>query len=134
MGHELDGDTTPIAAGLDFALRKSGGYLGAAAVQEARAEGCVADVVTILFEDLAAVPLGHEPIYSGETIVGETSSAAVGYRVGCPVALGRTHHPLSDGAQVSVDIAGERFAGRVVIGAAFDPDGQRMRSCALVDV
>ena len=133
MGHELDGDTTPFAAGLDFALRKSGGYIGTEALERARAAGAVSHVITVLLDDPAAVPLGHEPIYSGDTIVGETSSAAFGYRVGCPIALGHTRQPLNDGATVSVDIAGHRYAGRVVIGPAFDPDGLRMRNRALAD-
>lgn len=132
MGYELDSDTTPIAAGLDFALHKTGGYIGAEAIEKARAKGAASQVITILFEDHAAVPLGHEPIYSGETIVGETSSAAFGYRVGRPIALGHARRVLTHGARVSVDIAGTHHDGRVVIGPAFDPDGARMRPHALV--
>ena len=133
MGHELDADTNPIAAGLDFALRTTGGYIGAEAIENARAEGGGSRIVTILLDDVTAVPLGHEPIYSGETIVGETSSAAFGYRVGCPIVLGHTRQPLKHDASVSVDIAGQRYQGRVVIGAAFDPKGTRMRAQARVD-
>lgn len=36
MGHELDGDVTPVAAGLDFAVRKCGGFTGANALARAR--------------------------------------------------------------------------------------------------
>ena len=32
MGHELDSDTTPIEAGLAFATRKSGGFIGSEAL------------------------------------------------------------------------------------------------------
>lgn len=132
MGHELDSDTTPIAAGLDFALRKAGGYIGAKAIEQARTKGAVTQVITVLLDDLEAVPLGHEPIYSGDTVVGETSSAAFGYRVGCPIVMGHTRQTLEHGAQVSVDIAGQKHHGRVVIGPAFDPEGARMRSLAPV--
>ena len=36
MGHELDSDVTPIDAGLDFATRKAGGFIGAEALAEHR--------------------------------------------------------------------------------------------------
>lgn len=133
MGHELDGDVTPIAVGLDFAVRKSGGYLGAHAVAAAKAAGETSRVCTILLDDVDAVPLGHEPIYHEGQIVGETSSAAFGYRVGRPIALGLLHCVVADATPVSLDIAGVQVPGRVVIGPAFDPDGTRMRGRSLVD-
>lgn len=130
MGHELDGDTTPIAAGLDFAVRKSGGFIGAGALATARDNGARCHVVTVVLDDASAVPLGHEPIFLGDDIVGETSSAAFGYRIGRPLALAHTRRPLADGTLVAVDIAGKQFDGRIVIGPAYDPDGLRMREAA----
>ena len=41
MGHELDSDVTPIDAGLDFATRKAGGFIGAEALAECRKKGVV---------------------------------------------------------------------------------------------
>ncbi|MBY6115334.1 FAD-dependent oxidoreductase [Mameliella alba] len=127
MGHELDGDTTPIAAGLDFATRKSGGFTGAEALANARADGAQSRVVSLILDDETAVPLGHEPIFLGDEIVGQTSSCAFGYRVGKPVALGHTRRPLDHGARVEVDIARQRFAARVLYGPLFDPQGLRMK-------
>lgn len=37
MGHEVDGDITPIAAGPDFEIRKEGGAIAANALADARA-------------------------------------------------------------------------------------------------
>ncbi len=127
MGHELDGDITPIAAGLDFAARTSGGFIGANALARARADGANTQLVTVVLDDPMAVPLGHEPIYYNDDIVGETSSAAFGYRIGRPVALAHTRVALGHGEHVTVDVAGTRFAAQVVIGPAFDPGGARMR-------
>ncbi len=126
MGHELDGDVTPVQAGLDFATRKSGGFIGAEALVAQRAEGVGSQIVSLTLADPGAVPLGHEPIYAGDTIVGQTSSSAFGFRVGAPVALG--HAPgLSDGQAVQVDIARERFEAKVTTGPLYDPKGLRMR-------
>ncbi|WP_298432340.1 FAD-dependent oxidoreductase [uncultured Jannaschia sp.] len=133
MGHELDGDVTPIAAGLDFAVRKTGGFIGAEALAEARAAGAASRVVTVVLTDTAAVPLGHEPVFLGDEIVGETSSAAFGHRLGRPLALAHTRRALADGTHVAVDIAGRRFDGRIVRGPAFDPEGLRMRDAHLVE-
>lgn len=132
MGHELDSDVTPIAAGLDFAVRKSGGFIGADALAAARATGAVSHVISVVLEDVDAVPLGHEPIYLGDRLVGETSSCAFGYRIGRPVALAHVRSPVAEGAAVTVDIAGTRFAARVVHGPAVDPDGAWMRAATPV--
>ncbi|MEO1458283.1 MAG: aminomethyltransferase family protein [Pseudomonadota bacterium] len=127
MGHELDGDLSPIETGLEFATRATGGFTGFEALEERRAKGAVNRLVSLSFEDDAAVPIGHEPICSGARILGQTTSCAYGYRVGRPVALGLTREPLADGAAVEVDIAGQRFAARVARGPLFDPDGSRMK-------
>lgn len=127
MGHELDGDVNPIGAGLDFAVRKSGGFIGADALAALREKGEDARVFSLRFDDEAAVPLGHEPIYLDGKIIGQTSSTAFGYRVGKPVALGHAHHAVADGARVQVDIARRMFDATVVEGPLFDPDGARMK-------
>ncbi|MEM7073884.1 MAG: FAD-dependent oxidoreductase [Pseudomonadota bacterium] len=126
MGHELDGDVTPVETGLDFATRKSGGFIGHAALERQRAADVRPRVVSLKFDDQAAVPLGHEPICAGGQIVGQTSSAAYGFRVGAPIALGHATG-LSDGARVQVDIARTMFDATVTFGPLFDPSGQRMR-------
>ncbi len=126
MGHELDGDVTPVQTGLDFATRKSGGFIGAEVLAEQRAKGVTSHVVSLKFLDQAAVPLGHEPIYSGGKIVGQTSSAGYGYRIGAPIALGHAKG-LQHGQRVQVDIARQMFEAEVIIGPMFDPTGERMR-------
>ncbi len=127
MGHELDSDVTPIETGLDFATRKSGGFIGFNALQAKRAKGVSNTIISLIFEDQCAVPLGHEPLYLGDKIIGETSSCAYGYRISAPIALAHSQHALSDGDEILVNIAGKRFKAKVAIGAIFDPEGARMR-------
>ncbi|RVC63949.1 FAD-dependent oxidoreductase [Mesorhizobium sp.] len=126
MGHELDADVTPIAAGLDFAVRKGNGFIGAEALSDVRARGEVSHIVSLTLDDETAVPLGHEPIYLDDRIVGQTSSCAFGYRVGKPVGLCHTREPLKDGVRVQIDIARRMVDATVTIGPLFDPAGKRM--------
>ena len=127
MGHELDGDNTPIEAGLMFATRKKGGFTGFEALQERLESGAKPNVISITLDDEQAVPLGHEPIYLDGQIVGQTSTCAFGYRVGKPVALGHVHGEVADGARIQVDIARQMYDGTVTIGPLYDPEGKRMR-------
>ncbi|MEM9031381.1 MAG: glycine cleavage T C-terminal barrel domain-containing protein, partial [Pseudomonadota bacterium] len=127
MGHELDGDTTPAEAGLDFAVRKSGGFIGAEALAQRRIEGETSKIFSVRFDDPTAVPLGNEPVRRHGEIIGLTTSAAFGYRVGRPVALARSALEVVAGERVEVDIARTRFGAETVRGALFDPNGHRMR-------
>ncbi len=127
MGHELDGDTTPIQAGLMFATRTSGGFVGFEALQERRAQGARPRILSLTFDDPDAVPIGHEPIYLGKDIIGQTTSCAFGHRVGKPVALAHVSKPLETGQKVRVDVARTLFDATATIGPLFDPKGLRMK-------
>ena len=125
MGHELDSDVTPQAAGMGGMLRKSGGFLGADALSHPMPRS----LVTLVLEDAQAVPLGHEPVVRSGEIIGQTTSTAFGYRVGQPVALAHLRH-VEDGASVQVNIAGKLVPARMQLAPAYDPAGARMRIAA----
>ncbi|MDJ0629662.1 MAG: FAD-dependent oxidoreductase [Rhodobacter sp.] len=128
MGHELDADVTPIDAGLEFAIRKSGGFIGTEALAAQRIAGAASKIVSLRLDDDDAVPLGHEPVYLGDRIVGQTTSCSYGYRIGRPVALAHVCEPLKDGARVRLDIARAFLEATVVRGPLFDPAGRRMKA------
>ena len=127
MGHELDSDVSPIEVGLAAMTRKSGGFIGAEALDARRSDGVAPRIISLLFDDEMAVPLGHEPICLDGQIIGETASCAFGYRVGKPVALAYVRQQAVTGTRVEVDIARDLFSATVRIGPLFDPDGSRMR-------
>ncbi|MFT5116415.1 MAG: glycine cleavage system aminomethyltransferase T, partial [Parasphingorhabdus sp.] len=68
------------------------------------------------------------PIYYGDRIVGHTTSAAFGYRIGKPIALAHVHIDNPDGMNVELDITGVRFKARMQYAPAFDPAGSRMKT------
>lgn len=123
MGHELDGDITPIEAGLGFATRKSGGFTGSAALERQRSASTACKIVSLTFEDLYAASIGHEPIYLKDDIIGQTTSCAFGYRVGKPVALAHVSGRLRNGENVCVRIAGDVFEATITNGALYKPVG-----------
>ncbi|MCR9056801.1 MAG: FAD-dependent oxidoreductase, partial [Rhodobacteraceae bacterium] len=114
-------------AGLDAMTRKSGGFIGAGAIAKHKAGGGVSKVVSLAFEDEAAVPLGHEPLLLDGEVLGQTTTCAYGYRIGRPIALAHVEQSLESGSEVDVDIAGSLFKATVTIGPLFDPQGSRMR-------
>jgi len=127
MGHDLDSDLTPLEAGLDFAVAWDGDFIGREALMKRRERGPDSRMVTLLFDDRAAVPLGNEPVMLDGAIVGQTTSAAYGYRVGRPLALAYVEAAMArDGQELAMDIAGTVFTGRISLAPAFDPQGARM--------
>jgi len=129
-GHDIDTDTTPLEAGLGYTIRRDKDFLGRDALLRLEDRPPRQRMATIVLDDANAVPLGSEPVYLGDRIVGKTTSAAFGYRVGKPVALAMLDSErLSEAPaqRVDIDIAGSRVAGGVTFEAAFDPRGARMR-------
>ncbi len=127
MGHELDADIGPIECGLDRMVSAKKPFIGRAAVAK-RKETAVRSLVTVIIDNGAATPLGHEPIYVGDNIIGHTTSAAYGYRIDKPVALAHVHTREPDGLAVRVEITGKRYPAKLQLAAAFDPAGMRMKS------
>ena len=120
-GHELDTDTTPLEAGLGFAVAWQTDFLGREALERRREDGQTSRLVTLVLEDSDAVPLGHEPIWLNGETVGETTSAAFGYRVGRP---GRAR--LRPARVTGRDRGRDRHRPRALQGAAHP--GARIRS------
>ncbi|MBX2885439.1 MAG: FAD-dependent oxidoreductase [Granulosicoccus sp.] len=128
MGHELDSDVSPVDVALDMFTRKAGGFCGFDALQEKRAAVQNSRLVSLLFDNPEAVPLGHEPVYYDNAVVGTTTSSAFGFRVGRPVALALISDPMDSIRQVEVDIAGRKFSAKLSRKPLYDPAGVRMKS------
>lgn len=129
-GHDLDTDINPLQAGLGFAVNWDKQFIGRDALLKMKETAVSSRMVTIILEDTQAIPLGNEPIYLNGEIVGKTTSAAFGYRIGKPVALAYINTSISDnleGIQLEIDIARTLYKGTVLLKPAFDPASQRMR-------
>jgi glycine cleavage system aminomethyltransferase T len=68
-------------------------------------------------------------VYHQGRIIGKTTSAAFGYRVGKPVAIALVDNSIDlQELKVDVDIAGSQNAGSISTQAAWDPDGSVLRA------
>ncbi len=131
IGHDLDSDITPLEAGLEFAVDFNTDFIGRDALLSLKKKPIQSSLVLIVLNNINAVPLGNEPVSVDGNIVGKTTSAAFGYRVGKPVAIALLkRYGTSDfeGLEVEINIAGEMFSGKVSTAPAFDPEGLLMRA------
>ena len=128
LGHELDSDIGPIEVGVDMFTRRTGGFLGYAAMEKKREEGAENKLISLTLDDETAVPIGGEPIYLDDQIIGQTTSCAFGFRIGKPIALGHLKEKVSDNSNVYVDIARQLYSATVSTGPLFDADGLRMKN------
>jgi len=128
MGHELDSDVSPYDVGLAAFTRKSGGFIGYDALAARKNQPPSMQIVSLIFDDDSAVPLGHEPIIYNNRIIGKTTSCAYGYRIGKPIALAQSECLLATGARVDVDIAGSLFTAEVSLEPLYDANGSRMKA------
>lgn len=105
-------------------------FVGKTSLIAHRAQPLEKQIVTILLDDVEAVSLGNEPVLLEGKIIGKTTSAAFGYRVGRPVTIALLQcadFELKNGRDVEVDIARELFSGKICLQPAYDPDGKTMR-------
>lgn len=126
QNQDIDSHITPLDAGLDFAVAWNKEFVGREALLRQRGRCPGPRIAALVLDDPAAVPIGDEPLLAGGMVVGQTTSAAFGYRVGRPVAIGRFGTAPTAEQRVHVDIANQRFAAVVQNGSAFDPAHRRL--------
>lgn len=84
---------------------------------------------TLVIEVTTADATGNEPIFDLEgKPAGKVSSGAYGYHVGQSLALAYLRPDIEAGAELEVMVLGRPHRARVLEGAAFDPEGKRLRA------
>jgi aminomethyltransferase len=117
-GHDLDEETTPVEAGLNFAIarrrRQDGGFPGAERIGFELAEGPARRRVGLLVE-------GRQPVREGALVldiegdeVGHVTSGGFSPTLGRPIAMGFVPTTLAEpGTQVSLAARGKIFTAEV---------------------
>jgi aminomethyltransferase len=122
-GHDIDTTTTPVEAGLAWALSKArraggarpGGYPGDAVILKQLAEGPPRRRVGLKPEGRAPVREGAEIADESGAVVGKVTSGGYGPTVGGPVAMGYVPSALArPGASLTALVRGKAHALRVV--------------------
>jgi dimethylglycine dehydrogenase len=76
-----------------------------------------------------ADPLGNNPIYCGNELVGRATSGSYGFRVGKSLALAMIKPELAKpGEHLSIDVLGQLCNATVLSESPYDPDNARLRA------
>ncbi len=122
-GHDIDASTTPVEAGLTWAIQKvrrpggarAGGYPGATAIEADLGGGAARKRVGLLGLERAPVREGARVLDEGGAAVGIVTSGTLGPSVGQPIAL--AYVPLAfavPGTLLHAEVRSKRQPMRVV--------------------
>lgn len=114
-GHELNEDTDPVTAGLNFAVKlEAADFLGRDALRKIATEPAGKVRVGLELEGKRIAREGAE-IFSGEQSVGEVTSGTFSPTLQKAIAMGYVDATVSEtGTDIEIDIRGKRHAARVV--------------------
>jgi glycine cleavage system aminomethyltransferase T len=123
-GSDLTPEVTPREAGMAWMLKKNGDFLG-----REGARGGDKRLVTLRFDDPAALMYAWTPVMSDEDVVGWITGGEFGYSIGAFVAHAFVPSLFSSvGTKLSVSYTGRRYEGEVVKAPLYDPDNKRLRA------
>ena len=120
----------PYEAGLGrFVDMQKADFVGRAAAQEQKAREPALRLLAFKVDAANADASGDEPIWHKGKVVGAVTSGGYGHSVGASIALGYIPAELADAnSAFEIEIIGARRTAQRLDGAAFDPQGLRMRS------
>lgn len=118
-GHDLNVETTPVAASIDFVIgkrrRAEGGFPGAARISRELAEGAPLRRVGLKPEGRAPAREGVEIQSIDGKRIGEVTSGGFGPSVGGPIAMGYVEEAYAEaGVVVHLIVRGAAAPARVV--------------------
>ena len=117
-GNDIDTTTSPIEAGLIWAIQKrrreEGGFPGAERIQAEIAEGASRKLVGILPEGRAPARAGVEVTDGKGAIIGQVTSGGFGPTVGGPVSMGYVARDFAaNGTEIGLLIRGKEMPAKV---------------------
>ena len=135
-GHDITDEDTPLEAGLSFAVAwdKSGGFLGREALIRKKENGLLKKrMVQFALENPEPLLYHNEPIWCGNTIVGDTTSGMYGHSIGSCLGMGYIENPEGvskewiESQKFEIEVAGERYPAKASLKAFYDPGNARTR-------
>jgi len=129
-GAELTTEVTLLEADMErFVHFDKGPFIGREALLAARRAGPRWRLVYLGVDAADADPIGNEPVYDGERLVGITTGGAYGHAVKRSLAFAYVEpRSAAPGRGLQVALLGERRPARVLAEPAYDPGHQRMRA------
>jgi glycine cleavage system T protein (aminomethyltransferase) len=112
-GNDLSPDRNPIEAGLGWCCREATGFLGAAAVARARAQGTAERLVPFKIEG-AGIPRQGNPVLAGGEGVGTVTSGSFSPSLEIGIGMAYLRSDLAEpGTEVEIDVRGKLRAARI---------------------
>jgi len=127
-GADVGPETTPDEAGLAFAVRREGEFVGREALRAARARGIGRSLRCLVLDDPRAVALGGEPVRLAGEVVGQVTSGGYGYTVARSIAYAYLPEGTEDGTELDVQVDGDWERAEVAQSPLYDPKGERIRA------
>ena len=130
IGTELSIEYAALESGLDrFVRLDKDSFTGRAGLLEWHQRGFANRFVTLAVtgpED--ADPIGNNPLYVGDEMVGRATSGNYGFRLEQSLALAMVRPELGEvGTAMEIEILGGRYPARVVQESPWDPENERLR-------
>ncbi|MFN4140390.1 FAD-dependent oxidoreductase [Aestuariivirga sp.] len=132
-GHDLGPEITPLEAGLGFTIDWSKDFRGKAALERQKQQGITQRLVLLSLEGGPLI-IHDEPVMENGTVVGLTTSGAMGVRTGLSLALALVNVASGESLartaerKFEVDIAGRLHPAAVLLRPPYDPAGKRIHS------
>jgi dimethylglycine dehydrogenase len=127
---DLSTDYSLLEGGLERFVDWSGEFPGKAALAAEKQRGVAKRFVSLKVGACDCDPPYMSNVWVGDRVVGEITSAAMGYRVGHVVALGMLKAEAAvKGQAVEIEVFGERIPAEVVgFGAQWDAANARLKA------
>ena len=128
-GTELTTEVTPVEAGMERFVKAGGAFIGAGAVRARQEQDAGIRLVYCSVDAADADPMGNEPVYDAERVIGITTSGAYGFTVRRSLAFAYVESAYAaPGTTFEVGILGERRRATVHAEALYDPGNERLRA------
>jgi len=128
-GTDMNSEHNPHEAGLAFAVRKGGGYIGAEAFQSIDTTRLSKRLVCLVLDNPEQVVLGKEPVMHGGRVIGYVTSAYFGHTIGSPLAYAWVPVEFSQpGTALTIRYFDKDYSATVGNDPQFDPQMTRLKS------
>ncbi|XP_063114474.1 dimethylglycine dehydrogenase, mitochondrial isoform X3 [Cavia porcellus] len=116
-GLEMNCDTNPLEAGLDYfvKLNKPADFIGKQALQQIKAEGLTRRLVFLTLATDDVDPEGNESVWYRGKVIGNTTSGSYSYSLQKSLAFAYVPVELSEvGQQVEVELLGKNYPATII--------------------
>ena len=130
-GAELTGEISLVEAGMDrfFNLNKKNKFIGSDAIRDKLQSGVDIKIVYLEVDIDDADPIGNEPVYYNNKIVGVVTSGAYGFRVNKSLAFAYINSDLANkDNEFLISIQGQKRKAKILASPAYDPENKKLKS------